>query len=198
MTQCERIVSEGKINPSFFREETRLGFHVTKDRKKIWAVGLDLLIMFDKFCKEKGLTYYIMFGTLLGAVRHQGFIPWDDDIDVVMPRSDYEKLIHNNDPFPYPYFLQTPDTDKSYCQSHAKIRNSMTTAFNRITGYEGFNQGMFLDVFQLDNYIIEGGRERYNRIKQLCIDLGTNTRIHNPHLSEKDVARVKAFLYKGC
>lgn len=58
----------------------------------MWAVELHMLEAFDEVCKKYGLTYYVDFGTLLGAVRHQGFIPWDDDIDVVMFRDDYERF----------------------------------------------------------------------------------------------------------
>jgi len=54
---------------------------------------LKLLLAFDKICQENQLTYWLDHGTLLGAVRHQGFIPWDDDLDVSMPREDYEKLV---------------------------------------------------------------------------------------------------------
>ena len=55
-------------------------------------IGLDILVEFDKFCKEHDLQYFLVYGTLLGAVRHKGYIPWDDDVDVAMFRADYEKL----------------------------------------------------------------------------------------------------------
>lgn len=77
---------------AFFREEVRSGFLVTEKRKKVWAIELEILDLFDKVCRKYGLKWYAYYGTLLGAVRHQGFIPWDDDIDVVMFRDDYEKL----------------------------------------------------------------------------------------------------------
>ena len=54
---------------------------------------LEMLTWLSSYLNEKGLTYYVMGGTMLGAVRHQGFIPWDDDVDIIMPREDYEKLI---------------------------------------------------------------------------------------------------------
>ena len=56
-------------------------------------IMLNLMVAFDRFCEEKHLRYHLAYGTLLGAVRHHGFIPWDDDVDIVMPRPDYEQMI---------------------------------------------------------------------------------------------------------
>ena len=75
-----------------YHDELRDGFLVTFDRKKVWNVELNLVREFDRICKKYGLTYFMSYGTLLGAVRHQGFIPWDDDIDLMMPRPDYDRL----------------------------------------------------------------------------------------------------------
>ena len=61
--------------------------------EEVKKVELNLLLDFDKYCKQNNLRYYLCYGTLIGAVRHKGFIPWDDDIDVIMPREDYEKLM---------------------------------------------------------------------------------------------------------
>lgn len=93
MTECERIIKEGILPASFFEEETICDFLVTKERKKIWAVLLDMLIQVDRICRKHNLKYFMAFGSLLGVVRHNGFIPWDDDIDICMPRDDYEKFI---------------------------------------------------------------------------------------------------------
>ena len=60
---------------------------------------LDILMTIDKMCKERGLRYYLVDGSLIGAVREKGFIPWDDDMDICMPREDYEQLIlHSREP----------------------------------------------------------------------------------------------------
>ena len=76
----------------FLNEETRDGFLVTQSTKAIWAIELDLLNEFMHVCEENNLSYYAIGGTLLGAIRHRGFIPWDDDIDIAMKREEYEKL----------------------------------------------------------------------------------------------------------
>ena len=111
MTECERLVAAGVFSPDFFREETRCDFLVTTERKKIWAVELDLLMQFDRVCRKHGLRYFMFVGSLLGAIRHRGFVPWDDDIDLVLPRDDYETMLKLGDEFPAPYFLQSPWTD---------------------------------------------------------------------------------------
>ena len=141
--------------PDFFlEEETRNDFLITEERKKIWAISLDLLAQLDRVCKKHHLTYYVFAGAALGAARHKGFIPWDDDIDVIMTRSEYEKLCKiAPKEFESPYFFQTNYTDFGARWGHAKLRNSHTTCIaNRDKKYERtINQGIFLDVFPADH-----------------------------------------------
>ena len=85
MTECERIINDGILPESFFKEESLCDFPVTKERKKIWAVNVDLLCRFDSVCRKHHLRYSVAFGSLLGIVRHHGFIPWDDDIIIRLP-----------------------------------------------------------------------------------------------------------------
>ena len=87
-------------------DEIRCDFLVTTDRKKVWQVELELLAEFDRICRKYGLRYFADYGTLLGAARHKGFIPWDDDIDVTMMRPDYERLkqIMKQERLPEPFF----------------------------------------------------------------------------------------------
>ena len=82
-----------KLPEGFLEPEERCGYQVTTKLKKIWAVELDLLDQFQKVCAKHNIKYQVFAGTLLGAVRHKGFIPWDDDIDVCMPREDYDKIL---------------------------------------------------------------------------------------------------------
>ena len=110
MTEIERIIKSGLIDENYLKEEIKCGFRITTERKKLFAVMLDLLYTFDNVCKKHDLKYFFVYGSLIGAVRHNGFIPWDDDLDVAMPREDYEKFIKLSDEFNEPYFLQIPQT----------------------------------------------------------------------------------------
>ena len=142
------------IEDSFFEEEDRCGYLVSREMKKIWAVELDLLNEFSTVCEDYQLKWFVHAGTMLGAIRHKGFIPWDDDIDVVMPRSDYEKLCGiASDVFTDPYFFQTENTDRFFCRNFARLRNSMTTAIQHWESKRRYpyNQGIFIDVFPMDN-----------------------------------------------
>lgn len=135
----------------FLDEEERCGFRVSSDMKKIWAVELDLFDEFVRVCDKYGLKFYADGGTLLGVLRHRGFIPWDDDIDVTMMRSDYNKLCEiAGTEFKAPYFFQTSSTDVDCHFHHAKLRNSETTAVTEIEIPKKYNQGIWIDIFPLD------------------------------------------------
>ena len=195
MTECERIIMSGRIKPDFLTEEIRNEFFVDINRKKLWMISLDLLLEFDKFCREHELQYYLAYGTLLGAIRHKGFIPWDDDVDVYMLRKDFEKLPSFYKEFKHPYFLETPYTDPGYLYSPIRIRNSNTTAIVEKFKYQGFNQGIWLSVFPIDNWELANGEEKYEQIKKMLIDCSTCMRMSNPHLDATDRLRVQN--YKG-
>ncbi len=149
-------------DPEFYKEEIRYDFTVSPARKKVWAKELEILLEFDRICRENGLTYYLACGTLLGAVRHHGFIPWDDDIDVEMFRSDYEraKEIFERELRP-PFVWQdtytivrdakTEDGGSLRFLPFAKIRNSDTAAIERTGAPASMNQGIYIDVFPLDD-----------------------------------------------
>lgn len=140
-----------KIDESFYEPEIRSGYFVSAEMKKIWAVELDLLAKFIDVCERYGLCYFADGGTLLGAVRHKGFIPWDDDVDVMMPRKDYNKLFEiASQEFQYPYFFQNTLTENGFFRTHAQLRNSSTTGFIEIDSKKDINRGIFLDIFPLD------------------------------------------------
>lgn len=98
----------------FIKPEIRSGWKVTAVTKKVWWVQLDLIKKFDDICRKNNLRWFPMWGTLLGVVRHNGYIPWDDDVDIVMPRKDYEKFIRicRRGNLSRPYYLQMTLTDE--------------------------------------------------------------------------------------
>ena len=103
--------------------------------RKIWDIELSILSGFDSFCAQNDIRYFVDYGTLLGAVRHQGFIPWDDDIDISMLRSDYEKMQYlAMQKFIGDIFFQSTYTDSQVMQV-TKIRDRRTTAIEYGTGW---------------------------------------------------------------
>lgn len=136
----------------------------TEILKKIQSIELETLILFDSICKKYDIRYFLFGGTLLGAVRHHGFIPWDDDIDVAMLRRDYDRFITicSQDELGDLYFLQTTKTDPNTIIQFAKIRRNGTV-------YEPFgdtsldsHKGIWIDIFPLDN-VHDGTKDAYKQ-----------------------------------
>jgi lipopolysaccharide cholinephosphotransferase len=122
--------------------------NVINDLQKI---ELKILEEFINVCRNLNLNYFVIGGTLLGAVRHNGFIPWDDDIDIGMPRNDYEVFImagqkHLNNK----YFIQTVNTDSEYLNGFAKLRDCDTTLIETSAKNRKINHGVYIDIFPLD------------------------------------------------
>lgn len=160
------VLPELHIPKDFFREEIRDGFRVDISRKKIWAVELDLYAKLLAVCKKHNLMLYADAGTLLGTVRHEGFIPWDDDMDFVMFREDYDKLCEvGENEFKAPYYFQSDDNCKAYRHGHVQLRNSNTTAIllEDLKGGYRHNQGIFIDVFPIDGLPEASERTEYWR-----------------------------------
>lgn len=103
----------------------------------------------DHVCQEHGLRYFLWAGTMLGAVRHGGFIPWDDDLDIAMPRKDYDLLMaHAKEWMPEPMEVVAAETDDDYPLPFAKIQDASTTLIERM--HLRYLGGIYMDVFPLD------------------------------------------------
>ncbi len=113
----------------------------------------NLLKEFVSICEKSGLKYYLVCGTALGAVKYGGFIPWDDDVDVALPRKDYEIFIRNAPSMlPENIFLQNYKSDPKFPQIFSKLRDSNTTYIEKSAAKLPINHGVFIDIFPLDGY----------------------------------------------
>ncbi len=120
--------------------------------KDVQNVELEILEELNRVCKLKNIPYQLAGGTLLGAVRHKGFIPWDDDIDVFMKRCDYERFLKEAAPeIRDKYFLQTCFTDPDSVVQFVKIRKNGTVFENNVDNLPTSHTGIWIDVFPLDN-----------------------------------------------
>lgn len=155
-----------ELPEQFLNEEIRCGYTITTKMKKVWAVELDLLSEFNRVCKKYSLQWWADGGTMLGAVRHGGFIPWDDDIDVMMLRKDYERLCSvGTTEFKMPYLLQNNHTEVCFLRGpRALLRNTRTTGILDVDRplKLPFNQGIFIDIFPVD--IIPDNIQKQNRL----------------------------------
>lgn len=122
------------------------------DIEDIQKIQTELLIEFDQICKRNDIKYQLFAGTLLGSIRHQGFIPWDDDIDVILLRKDYERFLDICKKELKPaYFLQTYKTDKNSILQFAKIRKNNTVFLSKRFVGCNVHHGIYIDIFPMDN-----------------------------------------------
>jgi lipopolysaccharide cholinephosphotransferase len=124
-----------------------------EDLNKIKQVEMEVMDYIAKICKKYDITYYLYFGSLLGAIRHKGFIPWDDDIDIVMKPEDYIKFLdvmknEENDI----YYLQNIENTKYYSCIFSKIRKYHTTMVEEEFNYLPYKKGINVDIFPMYRY----------------------------------------------
>ena len=138
----------------YFEDEIRDGFYVPSMIKRAWATELDVLCEVDRICRKYDIKYYAEWGTLLGAVRHAGFIPWDDDLDIGMMRTDYRKFCEVapkefNDGFQ----IFTFNTQKNFHHFLARVvcRNRICFEDEHLRRFHGFPYIAGIDIFVHDN-----------------------------------------------
>lgn len=122
------------------------------DLRRLQLMQLDILKEVKKVCKKHNIKFYIMNGTCLGAVRHQGSIPWDDDIDIGMYVEDFDKFVKLQNEFSDEYFIQTIETDSEFRTMIARIRLKGTTIIEKDFLDCDINHGVFIDIYPLFGY----------------------------------------------
>lgn len=132
--------------------------------QRVKELELMILKYIDSLCRENNIQYYLIGGTLIGAIRHQGFIPWDDDIDIAMYRDDFNRFVKvfkkQADPR---FFLQSFKTDPHYLRYFRKVRLNGTSFMEHSTKQTEMHHGVFIDIFLLDKIIV--GNKRLNLLR---------------------------------
>ena len=125
---------------------------------RVWAVEIEILDEIHRICVENGLRYSLAYGTLLGAVRHHGFIPWDDDVDIMMPREDYNHFLKIWDQASKAGFiLVSEESGSDYNNNFAKVKKDHTTFLqSEAQRNRKFHKGIFVDIFPLDRRAPKG------------------------------------------
>lgn len=141
-----------KFEDTYFDGEFREGFYVYPIMKRAWAVQLKILSVIDTICRRHNIKYFAEWGTLLGAVRHKGFIPWDDDLDVAMLRDDFQRFLHYaKKELPEPYLLFDVSSEE-YDQLMARVMNSQRLVLDEklLNEFYDFPYAAGVDIFVLD------------------------------------------------
>lgn len=152
-----------------YKGESFQQYDINETVRATQSVLLKMIGTFQDVCERYGLRFFLIYGSLLGAVRHSGFVPWDDDADIAMEREDYQKLLEiAEEAFTAPYFLQTMyNAEGCFFGGYCKLRDSSTTALDKKNWGHGCNQGISLDIMPIDNaYSIDA--MNLKMIKEQC------------------------------
>lgn len=142
-----------EFSEAYFKGEEREGFYVEEMMKRAWAAQIEVLEIIDRICKKYQMQYFADWGTLLGAVRHKGFIPWDDDIDIVMRRADYNRFMRIfNEERPEGCFLLSIYANEEYNEIFARVVNSNHVNYTEeyLKRWHGCPYSVGVDIFPLD------------------------------------------------
>lgn len=147
---------------SYFKGEEKEGFYVEEMMKRAWAAQIEVLELIDRICKEYEIPYFADWGTLLGTIRHKGFIPWDDDIDIVMKRDDYNRFLRIfNGERPEGCFLLSIYANEEYNEIFARVVNSNRVNYTEeyLERWHGCPYAVGVDIFPLDKLSVDKDEE---------------------------------------
>lgn len=167
-----------KFDDSFFEGEVREGFYVSPLMKRAWAAQLEVLERIDHICERNNIEYFAHAGTLLGAIRHGGFIPWDDDIDIEMKRLDYERFLKIAEKeLSHEYIIRSSKTDNDWVGCFSRLINTteLPLRAERRQEFHGFPFSAGVDIFPIDYLPVNKAEEKamldlYTAVYTLAFD----------------------------
>lgn len=163
---------------------------------ELQEIEVGLLQQFLSICEKLNLTYYLVCGSALGAVKYGGFIPWDDDIDVALPRKDYERFCREAPEFlPEWCFLQNYHSEPQYYLLGSKLRDSRTTYIEMMAENLKINHGVFIDIFPLDGQWTTEHEHRIFRHKRAVFEAARRVRLNYNRLSPQNLSMVRTNWY---
>ncbi len=159
----------------------------------------EMLCLFVDICEKLQLEYYLVCGSALGAIKYKGFIPWDDDIDVALPRRDYEIFLENaQELLPAWCFVQNYRTDPEFHLIGTKLRDSRTTFVERYCEKLNINHGVFIDVFPLDAYLEGKKQQRKLRQTQKRFESQRRVRLNYRRFTSRELFHIRNNMYYLC
>lgn len=134
--------------------------------EELKSLQVDMLIKIDEFCKNNQIRYSLDYGTLIGAIRHEGYIPWDDDIDITMPRPDYNRFIHSFSGAYDNLNVVAPELNWNHFETYANVYDNRTILIESQNPHNGIEIGIKIDIFPIDG--VPSDEHKYiNLIKKI-------------------------------
>ena len=167
---------------NYFEKEIRNGFEVSSMMKRAWAGQIEVLSVIREICERHNILWFADYGTLLGAVRHKGFIPWDDDMDIGMTRDNLNNFIkYAKDELPDEYKLLCMDLEPQYDSLIVRVVNSTAVSMDkeRLYKFHGCPYVLGIDIFPMD-YLSRDEEERKLHIQIIGIILGAVDAMSSP------------------
>ena len=173
---------------TYFEDEVREGFFISSMLKRAWAAQLQVLEDVDFVCRKHHIAYFADSGALIGAVRHKGYIPWDDDLDICMKREDYNRFLAiAEEELPKGYYLHNIHTDVYYSEMFTRVLNSTKIDFTKefLEKFHGCPYGMGIDIFVMD-YIALSPEEEAAQWEKLNVLMETVSQMDG-----KEIGRIE-------